>query len=52
MAPPSDPAIIQRQDKQIEQGDEIGVPSTIQLAWSGEIVSLGGTVRSDGIVDA
>jgi len=31
----------------IDQGEEIGAPSTIHLAWSGEVVSLGGSVRRD-----
>ena len=35
---------------EIEQGEEIGAPSTIHLAWSAGVVSLGGTVRSDGAV--
>lgn len=29
----------------IDQGDEIGHPSTIALAWNPSVVSLGGTVR-------
>jgi trans-2,3-dihydro-3-hydroxyanthranilate isomerase len=32
----------------IDQGDEIGHPSTIELAWSPAAASLGGTVRADG----
>jgi trans-2,3-dihydro-3-hydroxyanthranilate isomerase len=32
----------------VEQGDEIGHPSTIELEWSPEAASLGGTVRDDG----
>jgi len=32
----------------IAQGDEIGHPSTIELAWSEGICRLGGTVRRDG----
>jgi len=32
----------------IDQGDEIGHPSTIRLSWSPAAASLGGTVRSDG----
>jgi trans-2,3-dihydro-3-hydroxyanthranilate isomerase len=32
----------------IDQGDEIGHPSTIELAWSPAAASLGGTVRHDG----
>ncbi|MCJ7725699.1 MAG: PhzF family phenazine biosynthesis protein, partial [Acidimicrobiia bacterium] len=32
----------------IDQGDEIGHPSTIELAWTPDAASLGGTVRSDG----
>ena len=33
----------------VDQGDEIGAPSTIHLAWSGETVSLGGSVRRDDV---
>jgi trans-2,3-dihydro-3-hydroxyanthranilate isomerase len=32
------------------QGDEIGHPSTIQLAWDGDGVTIGGTVRRDEVV--
>ena len=32
----------------IAQGDEIGHPSTIELAWSPAAASLGGTVEADG----
>jgi trans-2,3-dihydro-3-hydroxyanthranilate isomerase len=31
----------------VSQGDEIGHPSTIELAWSPQAASLGGTVRMD-----
>ena len=31
----------------IDQGDEIGHPSTIELAWNPAAASLGGTVRAD-----
>lgn len=31
----------------IDQGDEVGHPSTIRLAWSAAAASLGGTVRRD-----
>ena len=34
---------------EIDQGDEIGHPSTIQLAWNHEGIRIGGTVRADGI---
>lgn len=34
---------------EVDQGDEIGHPSTIQLAWSHEGIRIGGTVRADGI---
>lgn len=33
----------------ITQGDEIGAPSTIQLAWDEHFASIGGTVRRDEI---
>jgi len=32
----------------IDQGDEIGHPSTIELSWNPAAASLGGTVRPDG----
>lgn len=32
----------------IDQGDEIGHPSTIELVWTPAAASLGGTVRFDG----
>ncbi|MCB2224215.1 MAG: PhzF family phenazine biosynthesis protein [Actinobacteria bacterium] len=32
----------------ISQGDEIGHPSTIEVSWSPQACSLGGTVRLDG----
>ena len=32
----------------IDQGDEIGHPSTIELDWNPAAASLGGTVRTDG----
>jgi len=31
----------------IDQGDEIGTPSTIDLKWDSAVVSLGGSVRKD-----
>mgnify|MGYP001821507029 FL=1 len=34
----------------ITQGDEIGHPSTIQLAWDSDGVTIGGTVRRDEVV--
>jgi trans-2,3-dihydro-3-hydroxyanthranilate isomerase len=34
----------------INQGDEIGHPSTISLAWTPRATTIGGTVRSDGVV--
>ncbi len=33
----------------IHQGDEIGHPSTIELAWRPGVCMLGGTVRRDGV---
>jgi trans-2,3-dihydro-3-hydroxyanthranilate isomerase len=32
----------------IDQGDEIGHPSTIELSWNPDAASIGGTVRADG----
>ncbi len=34
----------------IDQGDEIGHPSTIDLAWNPRAASLGGTVADDGVI--
>ena len=31
----------------IDQGDEVGAPSSISLLWGGGMVSVGGTVRAD-----
>ncbi len=33
----------------IDQGEEIGHPSTIELTWAGDTAAIGGTVRFDGI---
>jgi trans-2,3-dihydro-3-hydroxyanthranilate isomerase len=33
----------------VQQGDEIGHPSTIELSWAGDEASIGGTVRQDEI---
>lgn len=34
----------------INQGDEIGHPSTISLAWTPHATTIGGTVRREGVV--
>jgi trans-2,3-dihydro-3-hydroxyanthranilate isomerase len=33
----------------IEQGDEVGAPSSISLLWGGGMVSVGGTVRAEEV---
>jgi trans-2,3-dihydro-3-hydroxyanthranilate isomerase len=33
----------------VQQGDEIGHPSTIELSWAGDEASIGGTVRQDEV---
>lgn len=33
----------------IDQGDEVGAPSSISLSWSGGMVLVGGTVRRDEV---
>jgi trans-2,3-dihydro-3-hydroxyanthranilate isomerase len=33
----------------IDQGDEVGAPSSISVLWSGGMVSVGGTVRADEV---
>lgn len=32
----------------VDQGDEIGAPSRLEVVWGGGIVAVGGTVRYDG----
>ena len=34
---------------EIDQGDEMGHPSTIQLDWNHDGIRIGGTVRADGV---
>ena len=33
----------------IDQGDEVGAPSRLEVVWSGGIVAVGGTVRRDEV---
>jgi trans-2,3-dihydro-3-hydroxyanthranilate isomerase len=33
----------------LEQGDEVGAPSSISLSWSGSSASIGGSVRREGV---
>lgn len=33
----------------IDQGDEVGAPSRLELAWGGGMVAVGGTVRRDEV---
>ena len=33
----------------VDQGDEVGAPSRLEVVWGGGIVAVGGTVRSDEV---
>ncbi|MBN2113904.1 MAG: PhzF family phenazine biosynthesis protein [Acidimicrobiia bacterium] len=33
----------------VDQGDEVGAPSRLEVVWGGGMVAVGGTVRHDGV---